>query len=35
MIGKPRWFQVYYRDAAHPDGTGFGMSDGLEVTFCP
>jgi hypothetical protein len=34
MIGQSRWYQWWYRDAAHPDGTGVGLSDGLAVTFC-
>ncbi len=33
-VGRTRWYQLFYRDASHPDGTGFGMSDGLAVTFC-
>lgn len=34
MIGTSRWYQVYYRDPAHPDGTGVGLSNALEVNFC-
>lgn len=34
MVGTSRWYQVYYRDPAHPDGTGVGLSNALEVDFC-
>jgi hypothetical protein len=34
LAGTTAWFQVWYRDAAHPDGTGVGLSNGLQVTFC-
>ena len=34
MVGTTRWYQLFYRDAAHPDGTGWGMSNGIEVRFC-
>jgi photosystem II stability/assembly factor-like uncharacterized protein len=33
-VGTKRWYQFWYRDPAHPDGTGSGLSDALEVTFC-
>jgi hypothetical protein len=33
-VGTTRYFQVWMRDPLHLDGTGVGMSDGLEVTFC-
>jgi hypothetical protein len=33
-IGVTRWFQFWFRDLSHPDGTGVGLSDGLEVLFC-
>lgn len=33
-IGKTRWFQFWFRDVAHPDGTGTGLSGGAQVTFC-
>jgi len=33
-IGSKRWYQFWFRDTAHPDGTGVGLSDGVEVTFC-
>lgn len=35
MIGSTHWYQVIFRDAMAPDGTGIGMSDGLRVSFCP
>ena len=27
--------QWYYRDPAHPDGTGAGLSDAIEYAICP
>ncbi len=33
-IGKTRWFQFWFRDVNHPDGTGTGLSGGAQVTFC-
>jgi hypothetical protein len=35
MIGAQRWYQWWFRDPAHPDGTGVGLSDGLSVVACP
>lgn len=35
MLGETRFFQFWFRDPPHPDGTTVGLSDGLEVTFCP
>lgn len=35
MAGSTRWYQLWQRDAQHPDGTGITLSDGLAVTFCP
>ena len=35
MIGSQRWFQWWFRDPAHPDGSGVGLSDGLSVVACP
>ncbi len=32
--GTTRYFQFWYRDPSHPDGTGVGLSNGLAVTFC-
>ncbi|MCB9915282.1 MAG: hypothetical protein H6828_09050 [Planctomycetes bacterium] len=33
--GSTRYFQFWYRDPQHPDGTAVGLSDGLAVTWCP
>jgi hypothetical protein len=33
-IGVTRWFQFWYRDQTHPDGTGQGTTDAAAVTFC-
>jgi len=33
MVGATRYFQFWYRDNAHVDGTGCGLSNGLQVTF--
>jgi len=35
MLGQSRWYQWWYRDPVHPDGTGVALSDGLAVTFGP
>ncbi|MCC7013019.1 MAG: FG-GAP repeat protein [Planctomycetes bacterium] len=35
MAGWTRYYQSFYRDPQHPDGTGWGMSNGLSVTFAP
>jgi hypothetical protein len=35
LVGQTRWYQWWYRDPTHPDGTGVALSDGLEVTYCP
>ncbi|MCK6445229.1 MAG: hypothetical protein L6Q99_02460 [Planctomycetes bacterium] len=34
MIGAKRDFQFWFRDPTHPDGTGIGLSDAVEVQFC-
>ena len=34
MAGTTRYFQVWFRDPAHADGTGIGLSPGLRVDFC-
>jgi len=34
MVGQTRHYQYWYRDPAHPDGTGVGLSNGLTVEFC-
>jgi len=33
MIGRTRWYQMWFPDAGDPFGVG--LSDGLRVTFCP
>ena len=32
--GTTRFYQAWYRDVAHMDGTGIGLSDGMEIRFC-
>jgi hypothetical protein len=32
--GTDRYFQAWYRDTAQTDGTGAGLSNGLQVRFC-
>lgn len=34
-VGNTRWFQFWFRDANHPDGTGTGLTNAAEVVFCP
>jgi hypothetical protein len=34
-LGQTRYYQFWFRDPQHPDGTTVGLSDGLQVTFCP
>jgi hypothetical protein len=34
MVGTTQVFQFWFRDPEHPDGTGWGLSDALEVQFC-
>ena len=34
MVGLTRYYQVWYRDPQQQDGTGIGLSNGLEVIFC-
>jgi hypothetical protein len=34
LLGTSRCFQTWFRDPAHPDGTGVGLSSALEVEFC-
>lgn len=34
IVGDTRYFQYWYRDPVHIGGTGFNLSDGLQVTFC-
>jgi hypothetical protein len=35
MVGEQRNYQFWFRDPAHPDGTNVGLSDAVEVVFCP
>lgn len=35
MIGQTKYYQAFFRDVMHPDGTRFGMSNGLQVTCGP
>ncbi len=35
MTGSKIYAQYWYRDPAHLDGTGIGLSNALEVTICP
>lgn len=35
MLGTTRYYQVFYRDGPHPDGTGIGLSEAMRVDFCP
>jgi hypothetical protein len=35
MSGSTRYYQVFYRDPMHPDGSGMATSAGLQVTFTP
>lgn len=35
QIGARRLYQFWFRDNKHPDGTGVGLTDALDVTFCP
>ncbi len=35
MGGTTRWYQLWQRDPAHPDGTGMTLSDAVSVSFCP
>ena len=34
LTGIARFYQFWYRDPAHPDGTGTALSDGLRITPC-
>ena len=34
MADTTRFYQVWFRDPAHPDGTGVGLSPGLRVDYC-
>jgi hypothetical protein len=35
LTGSKVYAQYWYRDPAHVDGTGVGLTNGLEVTICP
>jgi len=35
LIGTTRYYQCWFRDGSHPDGTGVGLSNAVAVTFCP
>jgi hypothetical protein len=35
MIGEQRNYQFWFRDPLHPDGTGVGLSNAVEIVFCP
>jgi len=34
-LGETRYYQFWFRDLLHPDGTGVGLSNALELTVCP
>lgn len=34
MVGTKRYYQFWFRDVLHPDGTGVGLTDAVEVQFC-
>jgi hypothetical protein len=34
VVGSSEYFQLWYADPAHTDGTGVGLSDGLVVSYC-
>jgi hypothetical protein len=35
MVGQTVFYQAWMRDPQHPDGTGVGLSNGLQVTYGP
>ncbi len=35
VAGTHYYFQFWYRDSGAPGGSGFSLSDGLDVSFCP
>jgi hypothetical protein len=35
MVGETRVYQLWFRDPAHPDGTGSGLTNAVKVTFVP
>jgi hypothetical protein len=34
LVGMQRNYQFLFRDPEHPDGTGWGLTDAVEVHFC-
>ncbi len=34
MVGQTRYYQFWFRDPSHPDGTTVGLTNGLSVSFC-
>lgn len=34
MVGQTRYYQFWFRDSAHLDGTTVGLTNGLAVSFC-
>jgi competence protein ComEC len=34
MVGATRYYQFWFRDPQHPDGTGVGLSSAVQATFC-
>jgi hypothetical protein len=35
MVGSTEFYQWFYRDPTHTDGTGIGLTDALRVPYCP
>lgn len=35
MVGTQRFYQAWFRDVQHQDGTGVGMSNAVAVSYCP
>jgi hypothetical protein len=35
LVGTTRYYQAWYRDPAHPDGTATGLSNGGRTVFGP
>ena len=35
MVGATLDYQLWFRDPAHPDGTGVGLTNAVEISFCP
>jgi hypothetical protein len=34
LVGVQRNYQYWFRDPQHPDGTGAGLTDAVEVHYC-